>query len=45
MLIGALLSCFVSVYMAIPAYVIWLVLFFSDVHIDNRKAFEKYLLK
>ena len=35
---------FVS-YMAIPTYIIWLVLFFREVHFDNHKAFEKYLLK
>lgn len=45
MLIGALLSCFLTPYMAIPTYIIWLVLFFKEVHFDNRKAFEKYLLK
>lgn len=52
MLIGALLSYFLSPYMAIPAFIIWLVLFFKDVHFDNNKAFEdnnkafeKYLLK
>jgi len=45
MLTGALLSYFLSPYMAIPAFVIWLVLFFKEVHFDNRKAFEKYLLK
>lgn len=45
MLIGALLSCFWSPCMAIPAFVIWLVLFFKEVHFDNHKAFEKYLLK
>ena len=45
MLIGALLSYFLSPYMAIPSFVIWLVLFFKEVHFDNRKAFEKYLLK
>ena len=45
MLIGALLSYFLSPYMAIPSIVIWLVLFFKEVHFDKRKAFEKYLLK
>ncbi|MBQ8821273.1 MAG: DUF3784 domain-containing protein [Lachnospiraceae bacterium] len=44
MLIGALLSYFLSPYMAIPSYIIWLILFFKDVHLDNHKAFEKYLL-
>lgn len=41
---GAVLSL-VTPYMAIPAYVIWIVLFFRDVHFDPHKAFEKYLLK
>ena len=45
MLAGALLSCFLTPYMAIPTYIIWLVLFFREVHFDNHKAFEKYLLK
>ena len=42
MLAGAALSYFVTQYMAILAYVIWLILFFKDVHLDARKAFEKY---
>ena len=42
MLSGAALSYFVSAYMAIPAFVVWLILFFRDVHLDARKAFEKY---
>ncbi len=42
MLAGAALSYFVSAYMAVPAFVIWLILFFRDVHFDARKAFEKY---
>ena len=45
MLIGAVLSYFVTPYMAILAFIIWLILFFKDVHWDNHKAFEKYLLK
>ena len=45
MLAGALLSCFLSPYMAIPTYIIWLVLFFKEVQFNNHKAFEKYLLK
>lgn len=45
MLTGALLSCILTSYMAIPTYIIWLVLFFREVHFDNHKAFEKYLLK
>ena len=34
-----------SKYIAIPTYIIWLILFFREVHFDNHKAFEKYLLK
>ena len=45
MLIGAILSYFVTPYMAILAFIIWLFLFLKDVHWDNHKAFEKYLLK
>ncbi len=45
MLIGAVLSCYVTQYMAILAYIIWLFLFLKDVHIDAHKAFEKYLIK
>ena len=44
MLVGAVLSYFLTPYMAIPAF-IWLVLFFKEVHFDTHKAFEKYLLK
>lgn len=39
---GAVLSYFVSQYMAIIAFVIWFVLFFKDVHLDEEKAFGKY---
>lgn len=45
MLIGAVLSHFVTPYFAIPAYIVWLFMFFKDVHFDAHKAFEKYLLK
>lgn len=45
MLIGAASSYFLTPYMSIPAFIIWLVLFFKEVHFDNHKAFEKYLLK
>ena len=36
---------FFSPYMAVPAFVIWLVLLFKEVHFDTYKAFEKYLVK
>lgn len=45
MLIGALLSYFLSPYMAVPTFIIWFVLFSKDIHFDNHKAFEEYLLK
>lgn len=45
MLIGAVLSYFLTPYLAVLAYVIWLVLLFKDVHLDAHKAFEKYLMK
>lgn len=44
MLIGAVLSYFLSPYMAVLAFIIWLILFFKEVHFDTYKAFEKYLL-
>lgn len=44
MLIGALGSEFITIYFAMAAYAVWLVLFILDVHIDAHKAFEKYLL-
>ena len=45
MIIGAVMSYFVTTYMAIPAYIVWLILFFKEVHLDAHKAFEKYLRK
>lgn len=45
MFIGAVLSYFVTSYMAIPAFIIWLIVFFKEVHLDVHKAFEKYLLR
>lgn len=45
MFVGAILSYFVTAYMAVPAFIIWLILFFKEVHFDTYKAFEKYLLK
>lgn len=42
---GAILSYLISSYMAILAFVIWLVLFFKEVHLDTDKAFGKYKTK
>lgn len=44
MLAGAAGSLFWSGYFAVAAYLVWIVLFFRDVHLDARKAFEKYRL-
>ncbi|MBR4766733.1 MAG: DUF3784 domain-containing protein [Clostridia bacterium] len=43
MFIGAVLSFFLSSYLAIPAFAVWFVLFFKQVHLDVHKAFDKYL--
>lgn len=40
--IGAVLSYFVSKYMAIAAFAVWLLVFFKDVHLDEEKTFGKY---
>lgn len=45
MLIGALGSWFFSAYFAVGAYIVWLVLFFREVHMDAEKAFSKYEIK
>ena len=42
MAIGCLLSWLLTPYMAIFAYVVWLVLLLKDVRMDPSKAFEKY---
>ena len=39
---GAVLSYFLSGYLGIVAMIIWLILFFKDVHMDAEKAFQKY---
>ena len=45
MLIGALVSLFLTPYFAIIAYIVWGILFFKDLHFDVHKAFDKYLIK
>ena len=44
MLIGAIASL-ISAYFAITAYIVWIILFFREVHLDAHKAFDKYLIK
>lgn len=40
--IGAILAYYISQYIAIAAFTIWLIVFFKDVHLDEEKAFGKY---
>lgn len=40
--VGAILSYFISSYIAIASFITWLILFFKDFHIDTEKAFGKY---
>ncbi len=42
LLLGAVLSYLFSNYYAMLAIIIWVFLFFKDVHIDPDKAFGKY---
>ncbi|MCH1983415.1 DUF3784 domain-containing protein [Ruminococcus sp. OA3] len=45
MLAGGVCSYLVSQYAAVAAGVIWLIIFFRDVHLDEEKAFGKYKIK
>ncbi len=45
MLIGALLSYFITPYIAILAFIILLFIFLKNVSLDNKKAFLKYKKK
>ena len=42
---GAVLSCLISQYMAIVVFIIWLIVFFKNVHMTSSKGFEKYKVK
>lgn len=42
--IGAILSYFLSAYIAIAAILVWLIVFFCNFNLDAEKAFEKYLI-
>lgn len=42
LLLGAVLAYFFSNYFAMIAIIIWIILFFKDVHFDTEKAFKKY---
>lgn len=45
MLVGAILSLLINAYVAVLAYIVWIVLFFKEVHLDAQKAFEKYKIQ
>lgn len=45
MFIGAVLSYYVTPYCAIVAFIVWLVFFFKEVHLDAEITFEKYKIK
>lgn len=42
---GAILSYVFSQYIAIAAFVLWIIVFFHDVHLDEIRAFGKYKRK
>lgn len=42
--IGAILSYFLSAYIALAALLVWLIIFFHNFNLDAEKAFEKYLI-
>lgn len=42
---GCIASYYISTYAAVPTFIIWLILFFKEVHLDTEKAFGKYKLK
>lgn len=42
---GGIASAFLSPYCAGIAFLIWLVLFFREVHLDAEKAFQKYKMQ
>lgn len=39
---GAALSALVTQYLAAAAFIVWLIVFFKDAHLDAEKAFGKY---
>ena len=41
---GGVLSYVVSTNFAVIAFILWLILFFKEVHFDTEKAFEEYKL-
>lgn len=43
LLAGAVLTYYVSPYMAVIAMIVWLYVFFKEMHVDTYTAFKKYL--
>lgn len=43
--LGSVLSYIFSQYIAILAFIVWLIVFFRDVQLDDEKAFGKYKFK
>jgi hypothetical protein len=43
--LGAVFSYFLTQYLAVAAFAVWLVVFCKDVHLEAEKAFGKYKLK
>lgn len=43
LLAGAVLTYYVSPYMAVIAMIVWLYVFFKEIHLDTYTAFKKYL--
>jgi hypothetical protein len=40
--LGAIASFFISSYAVVIAIIVWLILFFRDLHLDAEKAFKKF---
>ena len=45
LLIGSIASYYISQYCSIITFIIWVIIFFKDVHLDEEKAFGKYKIK
>ena len=44
-LVGAIGSYYINQYCSVIAFIIWLIIFFKDIHLDEEKAFGKYKIK
>jgi predicted Abi (CAAX) family protease len=43
--VGSVLAYCITQYIAIISVLVWLVVFFKDIHLDSEKAFGKYKMK